>query len=374
MAKEFNWGFDGEIEEDQSGNKWLDGQVISSDESTTTTEGSVIDDYVNDMDLSQDNVVEELKPWEKLEDEVEEEVIDGNWMQQNAPEWFSDWLYEGQRPSAGDLELYSDFGEISEDDITEVGTDSKLDRLSDVARQAIQSGAYMADFWKDLAYVPYNLYQGENLKDQWDRINELPEWAEDIGYVSERGKDWFDHPTYRAFQENILPFAGAGVVGAAMKVPKAGKLLQYMFPTTNMMNKMTKGNILQNIGNWAYGKPWGPMLPRPGSMAFNIGIPWAIGQGTRKAKGEPNVFDMAGAVVFSPVSSAYAGIPSGANYAAGQWSQPTQPSVRSRHPRAMMEQGYNIGSGPGTSSQSDYEALQERNIAEGKPRYLAYGL
>ena len=105
MAKEFNWGFDGEIEEDQSGNKWLDGQVISSDESTTTTEGSVIDDYVNDMDLSQDNVVEELKPWEKLEDEVEEEVIDGNWMQQNAPEWFSDWLYEGQRPSAGDLEL-----------------------------------------------------------------------------------------------------------------------------------------------------------------------------------------------------------------------------------------------------------------------------
>ena len=72
MAKEFNWGFDGEIEEDQSGNKWLDGQVISSDESTTTTEGSVIDDYVNDMDLSQDNVVEELKPWEKLEDEVEE--------------------------------------------------------------------------------------------------------------------------------------------------------------------------------------------------------------------------------------------------------------------------------------------------------------
>ena len=374
MAKEFNWGFDGEIEEDQSGNKWLDGQVISSDESTTTTEGSVIDDYVNDMDLSQDNVVEELKPWEKLEDEVEEEVIDGNWMQQNAPEWFSDWLYEGQRPSAGDLELYSDFGEISEDDITEVGTDSKLDRLSDVARQAIQSGAYMADFWKDLAYVPYNLYKGENLKDQWDRINELPEWAEDIGYVSERGKDWFDHPTYRAFQENILPFAGAGVVGAAMKVPKAGKLLQYMFPTTNMMNKMTKGNILQNIGNWAYGKPWGPMLPRPGSMAFNIGIPWAIGQGTRKAKGEPNVFDMAGAVDFSPVSSAYAGIPSGANYAAGQWSQPTQPSVRSRHPRAMMEQGYNIGSGPGTSSQSDYEALQERNIAEGKPRYLAYGL
>ena len=374
MAKEFNWGFDGEIEEDQSGNKWLDGQVISSDESTTTTEGSVIDDYVNDMDLSQDNVVEELKPWEKLEDEVEEEVIDGNWMQQNAPEWFSDWLYEGQRPSAGDLELYSDFGEISEDDITEVGTDSKLDRLSDVARQAIQSGAYMADFWKDLAYVPYNLYQGENLKDQWDRINELPEWAEDIGYVSERGKDWFDHPTYRAFQENILPFAGAGVVGAAMKVPKAGKLLQYMFPTTNMMNKMTKGNILQNIGNWAYGKPWGPMLPRPGSMAFNIGIPWAIGQGTRKAKGEPNVFDMAGAVDFSPVSSAYAGIPSGANYAAGQWAQPTQPSVRSRHPRAMMEQGYNIGSGPGTSSQSDYEALQERNIAEGKPRYLAYGL
>ncbi len=374
MAKEFNWGFDGEIEEDQSGNKWLDGQVISSDESTTTTEGSVIDDYVNDMDLSQDNVVEELKPWEKLEDEVEEEVIDGNWMQQNAPEWFSDWLYEGQRPSAGDLELYSDFGEISEDDITEVGTDSKLDRLSDVARQAIQSGAYMADFWKDLAYVPYNLYQGENLKDQWDRINELPEWAEDIGYVSERGKDWFDHPTYRAFQENILPFAGARVVGAAMKVPKAGKLLQYMFPTTNMMNKMTKGNILQNIGNWAYGKPWGPMLPRPGSMAFNIGIPWAIGQGTRKAKGEPNVFDMAGAVDFSPVSSAYAGIPSGANYAAGQWSQPTQPSVRSRHPRAMMEQGYNIGSGPGTSSQSDYEALQERNIAEGKPRYLAYGL
>ena len=374
MAKEFNWGFDGEIEEDQSGNKWLDGQVISSDESTTTTEGSVIDDYVNDMDLSQDNVVEELKPWEKLEDEVEEEVIDGNWMQQNAPEWFSDWLYEGQRPSAGDLELYSDFGEISEDDITEVGTDSKLDRLSDVARQAIQSGAYMADFWKDLAYVPYNLYQGENLKDQWDRINELPEWAEDIGYVSERGKDWFDHPTYRAFQENILPFAGAGVVGAAMKIPKAGKLLQYMFPTTNMMNKMTKGNILQNIGNWAYGKPWGPMLPRPGSMAFNIGTPWAIGQGTRKAKGEPNVFDMAGAVDFSPVSSAYAGIPSGANYAAGQWSQPTQPSVRSRHPRAMMEQGYNIGSGPGTSSQSDYEALQERNIAEGKPRYLAYGL
>lgn len=83
---------------------------------------------------------------------------------------------------------------------------------------------------------------------------------------------------------------------------------------------------------------------------------------------------MAGAVDFSPVSSAYAGIPSGANYAAGQWSQPTQPSVRSRHPRAMMEQGYNIGSGPGTSSQSDYEALQERNIAEGKPRYLAYGL
>lgn len=284
MAKEFNWGFDGEIEEDQSGNKWLDGQVISSDESTTTTEGSVIDDYVNDMDLSQDNVVEELKPWEKLEDEVEEEVIDGNWMQQNAPEWFSDWLYEGQRPSAGDLELYSDFGEISEDDITEVGTDSKLDRLSDVARQAIQSGAYMADFWKDLAYVPYNLYQGENLKDQWDRINELPEWAEDIGYVSERGKDWFDHPTYRAFQENILPFAGAGVVGAAMKVPKAGKLLQYMFPTTNMMNKMTKGNILQNIGNWAYGKPWGPMLPRPGSMAFNIGIP--LGYWPRNTKGE----------------------------------------------------------------------------------------
>ena len=313
MAKEFNWGFDGEIEEDQYGNQWLDGQTILSDESATTTEGSVIDDYVNELDLSQDNEIKELKPWEKLEDEVEEEVIDGNWMQQNAPTWFSDWLYEGQRPSPGDLDLSSDFGEISTDGITEAGTDSWGDRLSDVARQAIQSGAYIGDFWKDLAFVPYNLYQGENLKDQWDRINELPEWAEDIGYVSQTGKDWFDHPTYRAFQENILPFGGAGVVGLGMKIPKAGALLQYMFPTTNMMRKMANlksgWDIPGVIGKWAYGKPWGPMLPRPGSMAFNVGLPWAIGQGTRKVKGEPSVFDMAGAVDFSPVSSAYARTP-----------------------------------------------------------------
>ena len=387
MAENFNFGRDGAIEEDQWGNKWLDGQIVSSD-ATPLDEGvlpgesgSVISDYINELDLPQDDVVRELGEDEEftIDETVDEEIADGNWMQRNAPEWFSDWLYEAERPSLGDLDLSSDFGEISTDGITEAGTDSWGDRLSDVARQAIQSGAYIGDFWKDLAFVPYNLYQGENLKDQWDRINELPEWAEDIGYVSQTGKDWFDHPTYRAFQENILPFGGAGLVGLGMKIPKAGALLQYMFPTTNMMNKManvkSKGDFFRNIGNWAFGKPWGPMLPRPGSMAFNVGLPWAIGQGTRKAKNQPSVFDMAGAVDFSPVSSAYASTPSGANYAAGQWSQPTQPqNVTPIHPHAMMEQSYNVGSGPGISSQSDYEALQEANVAAGKPRYLAYGL
>ena len=69
MAKEFNWGFDGEIEEDQSGNKWLDGQVISSDESTTTTEGSVIDDYVKLKETRQSmaaNVASNKREEEKI--------------------------------------------------------------------------------------------------------------------------------------------------------------------------------------------------------------------------------------------------------------------------------------------------------------------
>jgi len=385
MAKEFNWGFDGEIEEDQYGNKWLDGQTILSDESATLDEGvlpgesgGVINDYINDLVLDQDDEIRELGEDEEftIDETVDEEIADGNWMQQNAPEWFSDWLYEAERSDLGDLDLSSGFGEISSDDISVVPSDAFGDRLSDAARAAIQTGAYMGDFWKDLGMLPYNLATGQ--EKPFARLFEQPEWAQDIGYESDYGQAVMEDPRIRWIQENLLPYAGpgffaktglSGVLGISKqidKIPGLRKALEMIYPIT--MKGFKKGLTPTTRFPWI------------GNIPVNVGIPYLWNQIGRHVKGKQTDYDkgmewwMSNNTNVSPVSSAYASTPSGANYAAGQWSQPTQPRVRSRHPREMMEQSYNVGSGPGISSQSDYEALQEANVAAGKPRYLAYGL
>ena len=340
----FNFGKDGKIEEDQWGNKWLDNQIVESSDDTTLDEGilpnesgSVIDNYINDMDLSQDNVVKELKPWEKFEDEVEEEVVDGNWMQRNAPEWFSDWLYEAERPD--ELDLSSDFGGISADDITEVGSDSWGARASDLARGTIQTGAYMGDFWKDLSLLPYNLALGRDKPIA--RIFEHPEWAQDIGYESDYGKAVMEDPRIRWIQENLLAYAGpgflaksgiSGVLGLSKhinKIPGLKKLLETAYPIT--MKGFKKGLMpFPGLGNWP----------------VNVGLPYIWNQVGRKTQGKQTDYDKAmewwraNNTNLSPVSSAYASTPNRENYAAGQRSQPTQPRVRSRHPREMMERSY----------------------------------
>ena len=122
------------------------------------------------------------------------------------------------------------------------------------------------------------------------------------------------------------------------------------------------------------------MLPKPGNWAFNIGLPYLWGQGVKKQKGDPeNVFDRAGelfgAADMSPVSSAHAADVSpgeGGYAAAGRMPMPTR-TVTPRHPREMMEQSYNVRRSPELTTQSDYERLQQENIAAGKPQYLAHG-
>ena len=100
-------------------------------------------------------------------------------MQENAPEWFSDWLYEAERPNLGGIDLASGFGKRTEGDVTELGSEKNLDRISDLGRGLIQTGAYMGDFWKDLGMLPYNLLADK--EKPFSRLWEHPEWAEDIG-------------------------------------------------------------------------------------------------------------------------------------------------------------------------------------------------
>jgi hypothetical protein len=357
----------------------------------------VIDDYLDELILGSgsgddgirtttvDGEITDIGDTSFLDEEIEDQ--DGavgklNWMQENAPEWFSDWLYEAERPDLGSVDLSSTFGSMAEDAVTELGSERGLDRLSDVGRSVIQSGAYVGDFWKDLAMAPYRLFQGEGFKDQYEHLIDNPQWAKDIGYESDWGQAVMDNPAVRGFQEHILPFSGAGIIGMASRIPAAGKILQMMYPTTSAMAKIGKvtgdwkSQIAQNIGNFGralYGKPWGPMLPKPGSLGFNVGLPWLIGQGKEKSKGKPSVFDMSGAVDFSPISSAYAAdVPMDRGHAAGQMPTPVRRTVQ-RHPREMMEQGYNVRRGPELTTQSDYERLQQENIAANKPRYLAHG-
>jgi len=341
--------------------------------------GDVIDDYLLDPDyVGEGMTIEDLTTGDietlgdvETDDELETQdnlTENLNWMQENAPEWFSDWLYEAERPDLGGVDLTSGFGDITEDAVTELGSESGIDRLSDVGRAAIQSGAYVGDFWKDLAMAPYRLFQGEGFKDQYERLTENPQWAEDIGYESDYGQAVMDNPAMRAFQEHILPFSGAGIIGAASRIPKAGKILQMMYPTTSAMAKMSKAKIKDYagiIGRALYGKPWGPMLPKPGSLGFDIGLPYAFGQGKEKVEGKPSIFD---------TEAHAADVPSRGDYAAGpmDYLQTPRP-VTQRHPREMMEQSYNVRRGPELTTQSDYERLQQENIAANKPRYLAHG-
>ena len=120
-----------------------------------------------------------------------------------------------------------------------------------------------------------------------------------------------------------------------------------MYPTTSAMAKMGKAKVKDYagiIGRALYGKPWGPMLPKPGSLGFNVGLPWAIGQGKRKVEGKPSVFDMAAHA---------ADVPSRGGYAAGQMPTPVRRPVTPRHPREMMEMANTRRPGP----RDDYRGL-----------------
>ena len=315
--------------------------------------GDVINDYILDPDSGGEGItIEDLTTGDietlgdvGTDDELETQdnlTENLNWMQENAPEWFSDWLYEAERPDLGSVDLSSTFGSPTEDAVTELGSESGIDRLSDLGRAAIQSGAYVGDFWKDLAMAPYRLFQGEGFKDQYEHLIDNPQWAEDIGYESDYGQAVMDNPAVRGFQEHILPFAGAGIIGAASRIPAAGKIFQMMYPTTSAMAKMGKAKVKDYagiIGRALYGKPWGPMLPKPGSLAFNIGLPYAFGQGQEKIEGRPSAFDVSGAVDYSPVSSAHAA------------DVPTP--VRAPSNRAMIEMANTRRPGP----RDDYRGL-----------------
>tara|TARA_R100001082_G_scaffold108325_1_gene83422 strand:- start:13 stop:957 length:945 start_codon:yes stop_codon:yes gene_type:complete len=271
---------------------------------------SVIDDYLNELVLGQDDEIRELGEGEEFttDETVDEEIADGNWMQQNAPEWFSDWLYEAERSDLGDLDLSSDFGEISSDDISVMPSDAFGDRLSDAARAAIQTGAYMGDFWKDLGMLPYNLATGQ--EKPFARLFEQPEWAQDIGYESDYGQAVMEDPRIRWIQENLLPYAGpgffaktglSGVLGISKqidKIPGLRKGLEMIYPTT--MKGFKKG-----------------LMPRfgIGNIPVNVGIPYLWNQIGRHVKGKQTDYDkgmewwMSNNTDFSPVSPAYASTP-----------------------------------------------------------------
>ena len=187
-----------------------------------------------------------------------------------------------------------------------------------------------------------------------------------------------DNPAVRMFQEHFLPFAGAGIIGAATKIPKAGKLLKKAYPMT-AASFSNKAKRFKNMMKAIYNPGWA-MLPKPGNWAFNIGLPSLWSQGIKKQRGDPeNIFDRAGELfgavdMPSPVSSAYAAdvSPGGGGYSARRMPMPTR-TVTPRHPREMMEQSYNVRRSPELTTQSDYGRLQQENIAAGKPRYLAHG-
>ena len=347
--------------------------------------GDVIDDYLLDPDyVGEGMTIEDLTTGDietlgdvGTDDELETQdnlTENLNWMQENAPEWFSDWLYEAERPDLGGVDLTSGFGGITEDAVTEMASEGKWDRTSDLGRGLIQSGAYIGDFWKDLAMLPYNL--AFDKEKPFSRLWEHPKWAEDIGYESDWGQSFMEDERVRWIQENLLPYAGPGIVAKTglsgilripkviNKIPGLRKILETVYPTTM---KGFKQGLMPAI--------------RPGNIPFNVGLPYLWNQIGKKVKGEPTDYErgwqnlVAENTNFSPISSAHAAdVPSRGDYAAGpmDYLQTPRP-VTQRHPREMMEQSYNVRRSPELTTQSDYERLQQENIAAGKPRYLAHG-
>ena len=297
-----------------------------------TEPGITIEDLISGDIETLGGSEEELNERETLDEPTE----NLNWMQENAPEWFSDWLYEAERPNLGGIDLASGFGKRTEGDVTELGSEKNLDRISDLGRGLIQTGAYMGDFWKDLGMLPYNLLADK--EKPFSRLWEHPEWAEDIGYESDYGKAVMEDPRIRWMQENLLPYAGpaffaktgiTGLLGISKqinKIPGLRKLLETVYPTT--MKGFKEGL-----------KPAAQL----GNIPVNVGLPYLWNQTGRFVKGEPTDYERAMEKIFSentdfsPISSAYA---------ADAPVAPRPPTV-SRHPREMMEMANTRGQGPG---------------------------
>jgi len=335
--------------------------------SDQVTSGNVIKDYLDELVLGSDDEgirvtgdgeTTDIGDTSFLDEEIEDQDdarSELNWMQENAPEWFSDWLYEAERPNFGEVDLSAINKDMETMDLMDP-SNTLTDYRSDIGRGTIQTGGYMADFWKDLGMMPWRLSQGESWKKQYDRLMENPRWAEEIGYETKYGKKIMDNPLTRMVQEHWLPYLGGGVLGLGMKIPAAGKLLKTAYP---MMAALTKGKAMKwtdplkaiwNPSRWMGG------LPKPGSWAFNLGIPYLASQGIKKQKGEPeNIFDRAGELfgavdMPSPISSAYAAdVPMDRGYAAGQMPTP----VRAPSNRAMMEMANTRRPGP----RDDYRGL-----------------
>ena len=329
-----------------------------------------LSDNVEITDLTEDVVSDDLS------DQVSIEDIEPTWsdkFRDALPSEFIDWLYEAERSNLGDVDIGTYDDNVSVMDITEP-SEGKWDRTSDALRAAIQTGAYMGDFWKDLAMIPYNL--AFDKEKPFARLWEHPKWAEDIGYESDWGQSFMEDERVRWIQENLLPYAGPGIVAKTglsgilripkviNKIPGLRKILETVYPTTM---KGFKQGLMPAI--------------RPGNIPFNVGLPYLWNQIGKKVKGEPTDYErgwqnlVAENTNFSPISSAHAAdVPSRGDYAAGpmDYLQTPRP-VTQRHPREMMEQSYNVRRSPELTTQSDYERLQQENIAAGKPRYLAHG-
>ena len=321
-----------------------------------------LSDNVEITDLTEDVVSDDLS------DQVSIEDIEPTWsdkFRDALPSEFIDWLYEAERSNLGDVDIGTYDDNVSVMDITEP-SEGKWDRTSDALRAAIQTGAYMGDFWKDLAMIPYNL--AFDKEKPFARLWEHPKWAEDIGYESDWGQSFMEDERVRWIQENLLPYAGPGIVAKTglsgilripkviNKIPGLRKILETVYPTTmkgfkkgfGIYPKLSAKQIKKGITN--------PSIFRPGNIPFNVGLPYLWNQIGKKVKGEPTDYErgwqnlVAENTNFSPVSSAYAAdVPSRGGHAAGQMPTP----VRAPSNRAMMEMANTRGPGP----RDDYRGL-----------------
>ena len=295
----------------------------------------------NANDLS-DEVVELDLPSDDLSDEVVElaDVEDPTWIDKLTgaiPTGLKDWLYEAERSDLGGVDIGTYDDDLNVMDVVDPSED-KWGRVSDLGRGLIQTGAYTADFWKDLGMLPYNL--AFDKEKPFSRLWEHPKWAEKIGYESDWGQSFMEDERVRWIQENLLPYAGPGFVAKTglsgilgisnkiNKIPGLRKILETVYPTT------MKG-FKQGLK---------PAL-RPGNIPFNVGLPYLWNQIGKKVKGEPTDYErgwqnlVAENANLSPVSSAHAA------------DVPTP--VRAPSNRAMIEMANTRRPGP----RDDYRGL-----------------